>query len=78
MSSTRTSSTESTSQGVELDDTVLLDLLQSLAALHDLDDSVVRVIVSFVRTRRYAPMPSPMSPGLAAPPAPKAPPSHLQ
>ena len=68
---------------VELDDRYLVGLLRTHAGFASLEDSVLHLIIAYVPTRRYAPMPSPMSepaPSVpkALPPGPKAPPLHLR
>ena len=91
--SSRTSSSFRTSSGllrthagfasVELDDRYLVGLLRTHAGFASLEDSVLHLIIAYVPTRRYAPMPSPMSESApsvpkALPPGPKAPPLHLR
>ena len=78
-----TSSSSDSSDGVKLDDKVLLELLRPAPGFVSLEAALLRLIIAYVPTRRYAPMPSPMqtaSPTVpkALPPGPKAPPVHLR
>ena len=61
MSSSSESSDWDDPNSIRLDDRVLLDLLRSLASFNSLEEMLLHRIITFVPTRRYAPMPKRMA-----------------
>ena len=61
MSSSSESSDWDEPNSIRLDDRVLLELLKTLANLNSLEETLLHHIITFVPTRRYAPMPKPMA-----------------
>ena len=59
--SSSSDSSDSDDEEEKLDDRVLLDLLRSLASFNSLEETLLHRIITFVPTRRYAPMPKRMA-----------------